>query len=110
MNIAVVYWSGTGNTQAMAEAVARGIVKGGAEAELLPVDQADPAKIAAEDAFALGCPSMGAEELEELERLLQEGEKNRKEEVFAGGKPVKNAGKYRNPQKENGKRKQRRFL
>lgn len=50
------------------------------------------------------------EELEELERLLQEGEKNRREESFAGGKPVKNAGKYRNPQKENGKRKQRRFL
>lgn len=67
MSIAVVYWSGTGNTQAMAEAVAKGIVEGGAEAELLPVDQADPAKIAAEDAFALGCPSMGAEELEELE-------------------------------------------
>lgn len=67
MSIAVVYWSGTGNTQAMAEAVVRGIVKGGAEAELLPVAQADPAKVAAGDVFALGCPSMGAEELEESE-------------------------------------------
>ena len=67
MSIAVVYWSGTGNTQAMAEAVAKGIAKGGAEAELLPVGQADPAKIAAGDVFALGCPSMGAEELEESE-------------------------------------------
>ncbi len=67
MSIAVVYWSGTGNTQAMAEAVVKGIVKGGAEAELLLVDQADPAKIAAGDVFALGCPSMGAEELEESE-------------------------------------------
>ena len=51
----------------MAEAVVRGIVKGGAEAELLPVAQADPAKVAAGDVFALGCPSMGAEELEESE-------------------------------------------
>ena len=67
MSIAVVYWSGTGNTQAMAEAVARGITKAGAEAELLFVDQADPAKTAVGSTFALGCPSMGAEELEGLE-------------------------------------------
>ena len=67
MSIAVVYWSGTGNTQAMAEAVVKGIVEGGAEAELLSVDQADASEIARGDVFALGCPSMGAEELEESE-------------------------------------------
>ena len=67
MSIAVVYWSGTGNTQAMAEAVVKGIVEGGAEAELLSVDQADASEIARGDVFALGCPSMGAEELEEGE-------------------------------------------
>ena len=38
MSIAVVFWSGTGNTQAMAEAVVKGIVEGGAEAELFSVD------------------------------------------------------------------------
>lgn len=67
MSIAVVYWSGTGNTQTMAEAVVKGIVKGGAEAEFLSVDQANAEKIAEADVFALGCPSMGAEELEEAE-------------------------------------------
>ena len=90
MSIAVVYWSGTGNTQAMAEAVAKGIAKGGAEAELLPVGQADPAKIAAGDVFALGCPSMGAEELEEseMEPFVQEVEK------FASGKKIGLFGSY----------------
>ena len=74
MSIAVVYWSGTGNTQAMAEAVVKGIVEGGAEAELLSVDQADASEIARGAVFALGCPSMGAEELEEseMEPFVQE--------------------------------------
>ena len=67
MSIAVVYWSGTGNTQAMAEAVAEGIREGGAEAVLLEVGNADAAALAGENAFALGCPSMGAEQLEESE-------------------------------------------
>lgn len=67
MDISVVYWSGTGNTQSMAEAVAEGIEGAGAKARLLRVDEAKSADIANEDAFALGCPSMGAEELEESE-------------------------------------------
>ena len=67
MSISVVYWSGTGNTQAMAEAVAEGIREGGAEAVLLEVGNADAAALAGENAFALGCPSMGAEQLEESE-------------------------------------------
>ena len=67
MNVSVVYWSGTGNTQAMAEAVAEGIREGGAEAVLLEVGNADAAALAGENAFALGCPSMGAEQLEESE-------------------------------------------
>ncbi len=65
MSISVVYWSGTGNTQAMAEAVAEGIKAAGQEAELLEVGNADAATVAAGNAFALGCPSMGAEQLEE---------------------------------------------
>ncbi len=67
MSISVVYWSGTGNTQAMAEAVAEGIREGGAEAVLMEVGNADAAALAEEKAFALGCPSMGAEQLEEAE-------------------------------------------
>ena len=67
MSISVVYWSGTGNTQAMAEAVAEGIREGGAEAVLMEVGNADVAALAEEKAFALGCPSMGAEQLEESE-------------------------------------------
>ena len=67
MNVSVVYWSGTGNTQAMAEAVAEGIRSAGAEAVLLEVGNADAESLASENVFALGCPSMGAEQLEETE-------------------------------------------
>lgn len=67
MSVSVVYWSGTGNTQAMAEAVAEGIRTAGQEAALMEVSAADPASLASENAFALGCPSMGAEQLEETE-------------------------------------------
>lgn len=64
-SISVVYWSGTGNTEAMAEAVAEGIRSCGAEAVLTEVSSADAAALSAEAGFALGCPSMGAEQLEE---------------------------------------------
>ena len=67
MSISVVYWSGTGNTQAMAEAVVEGIKAAGQEAELLEVGNADAKTVAAVDALALGCPAMGAEVLEESE-------------------------------------------
>lgn len=60
--VAVVYWSGTGNTQAMAEAVAKG-----AEGELFSAAEFDASKIEDYDAIAFGCPSMGAEQLEESE-------------------------------------------
>ena len=62
--IAVVFWSGTGNTEAMAAAVAEGAGPG---AELIPAAAFDPAALANYDAFAFGCPSMGAEQLEESE-------------------------------------------
>ena len=65
MSISVVYWSGTGNTQAMAEAVVEGIKAAGQEAELLEVGNADAKTVAAVDALALGCPAMGAEVLED---------------------------------------------
>ena len=51
----------------MAEAVAAGIKAAGQEADLCSVGGADAGRLADEKAFALGCPSMGAEELEESE-------------------------------------------
>jgi len=62
MAIAVIYWSGTGNTEAMAKAIAKGI---GAEAEVFSVDSVDASIIQKYEKFAFGCPSMGAEVLEE---------------------------------------------
>ena len=65
--VSVVYWSQSGNTQAMAEAVAAGITEAGKEAEVVYVSDVNVADLTAEKAFALGCPAMGAEVLEEGE-------------------------------------------
>ena len=62
--IAVIYWSGTGNTEAMAKAVLKGA---GVGAQLFGVSDFDASKIDAFDAFALGCPAMGSESLEDGE-------------------------------------------
>lgn len=67
MKLAVIYWSGTGNTEAMAECVAAGAKAAGAEAEIFRTDEFSVEKINGYDGFALGCPAMGAEELEESE-------------------------------------------
>jgi len=67
VSVSVVYWSGTGNTEAMANAVAEGITEAGGEAKLIPVSEANVDELATESAFALGCPSMGVEVLEEEE-------------------------------------------
>ena len=67
MKIAVVYWSSTGNTEAMAQAVLEGAKHGGAEAELFTAAEFGGAKMDEFDAVAFGCPAMGAEELEDGE-------------------------------------------
>ena len=67
MKTAVVYWSGTGNTEAMAQAVAEGMTAAGAEAVLLTPDQVQPGDLNAYGAIAFGCPAMGDESLEEDE-------------------------------------------
>ena len=64
---AVVYWSGTGNTEAMACAVADGIKSAGGEAVMLKAAEFDESMIDSFDSVAFGCPSMGTEELEESE-------------------------------------------
>ncbi|MCD7882674.1 MAG: flavodoxin domain-containing protein [Lachnospiraceae bacterium] len=70
----VVFWSGSGNTESMADLV----VKGAGDAKAIPMEDISPADLAEEKAFALGCPAMGDEELEEtiVEPFVAELEKN----------------------------------
>lgn len=66
-NIAVIYWSGTGNTEAMAQAVVQGAKNQDTKVRLLDVSAANVEDVLKADAVALGCPSMGSEQLEEDE-------------------------------------------
>ena len=65
--IAVVFWSGTGNTETMANAVLEGAIGAGHEAALLSASDFGPDQMEQYDAVAFGCPAMGAEVLEEDE-------------------------------------------
>ena len=67
MKTAVVFWSGTGNTEAMANAVADGMKEKGAEVSLIGPSDFTADKVAEFDAIAFGCPAMGNEVLEESE-------------------------------------------
>ena len=65
--VAIIYWSGTGNTEAMANEVYNAAKEAGAEAELMSVGDIS-AEVASEyNTLLLGCPAMGAEVLEEEE-------------------------------------------
>lgn len=65
--VAVVYWSGTGNTEEMANQVAAGAKAAGADVSVFTSADFNAEMIGQFDAIAFGCPSMGAEELEETE-------------------------------------------
>ena len=65
--IAVIYWTGTGNTEAMAHSVADGARTAGAEVAIQCVGDIAADTAAGFDALALGCPAMGGEVLEEGE-------------------------------------------
>lgn len=65
--IAIVFWSGTGNTEQMAEKVAGGAKVAGAEADVLQAAAFSADLVDSYEAIAFGCPAMGAEELEEDE-------------------------------------------
>ena len=67
MKIAVVYWSGTGNTEAMAQAVAEGAKNAGGDVSLLTSADFGASDMDTYDAVAFGCPAMGSEELEDGE-------------------------------------------
>lgn len=64
-NITVVFWSGTGNTEMMANAIAEGAKINGDSVKVLRVEDATKQDIIDSELIALGCPSMGAEVLEE---------------------------------------------
>ena len=88
--IMVVYWSQTGNTQAMANAVAEGIKEAGKEALVTEVSNISADALREAGVFALGCPAMGAEVLEEgeMEPFVTEVE------AFAFGRHIGLFGSY----------------
>lgn len=65
--IAVVYWSGTGNTEQMASAVLEGAKEKGIDASLFHASEFHSSMMDSYDGIAFGCPAMGAEVLEEDE-------------------------------------------
>ena len=86
----VIYWSGTGNTEAMANAVLEGMKAAGADASLLTPDQVTAASLSGVSSVAMGCPAMCSEVLEEMEfQPLFDSIKNQ-----LGGKSVGLFGSY----------------
>lgn len=63
--LAIIYWTGTGNTKRMAEAMKKGAESAGSEADLFEVEQFAVQEISSYDGLLFGCPAMGAEVLEE---------------------------------------------
>ncbi|MCR5785110.1 MAG: flavodoxin [Eubacterium sp.] len=86
----VAYWSQTGNTEAMAEAVGEGLKAAGIDAKVTHIGDISASDLSSEKAFALGCPSMGDEVIEEMEMepFVAEVEK------FAAGKNIALFGSY----------------
>lgn len=66
-NVLVVYWSGTGNTEIMAEKIKEGLESAGQSVDFRTVDQVEPSEVTHFEKIAFGCPSMGVETLEEDE-------------------------------------------
>lgn len=65
--VAVIYWSGSGNTEKMAKAMSKGVENSGNVGTLFHVSEFNIADMESFDRFAFGCPSMGCEVLEESE-------------------------------------------
>lgn len=88
--IAVVYWSGTGNTEMMAEEITGKLKDLGHEANLIFSDDFSADNVDGYEGFAFGCPAMGAEELEDssFEPMFESVE------TSLGDKPVVLFGSY----------------
>ena len=65
--IAIVYWSGTGNTEIMANCIAEGVKAAGGEVEMIDPASFNAQSFSGYNAVAFGCSAMGAEQLEETE-------------------------------------------
>lgn len=63
--VEIVYWSGTGNTEAMAQEIEATVKEAGADVESVRFEDTNVDAVAAKDVILLGCPAMGAEELED---------------------------------------------
>lgn len=63
--VEIAYWSGTGNTAAMANEIEAAAKAAGAEVESVLMEDTDPDTVASKDVILLGCPAMGSEELED---------------------------------------------
>ena len=63
--VAIVYWSATGNTEAMANAIKDGAKENGAEVTIFDASDFNSEMIKDYDSIAFGCPAMGSEQLEE---------------------------------------------
>lgn len=63
--VEIVYWSGTGNTEAMAQEIEAAVKEAGADVESVRFEDTNVDSVAAKDVILLGCPAMGAEELED---------------------------------------------
>lgn len=85
----VVYWSSTGNTQAMAEAIGAGVNEAGGSARVVEVSSVQASDLKDQACFALGASAMGAEELDgEMDAFVSEVE------AFAAGKQIALFGSY----------------
>jgi flavodoxin short chain len=67
MKTVIIFWSGTGNTESLAQSVLNGAQTGGGAVDMFRVGEIDAHKAAEYDKIILGCPAMGAEELEDSE-------------------------------------------
>jgi flavodoxin short chain len=65
--VAIVYWSGSGNTETMANCIAEGAKEAGSEVTLLAPADFSASRLPEFDVVAFGCPAMGSEMLEEDE-------------------------------------------
>ena len=63
--VEIVYWSGTGNTEAMANEIEAAVKAAGADVESVRFEDTNVDDVASKDVILLGCPAMGAEELED---------------------------------------------
>lgn len=88
-DVYVVYWSSTGNTEAMANAVGEGVTEAGGNAHVVEISAADASALKGKDSFALGASAMGAEELDpEMDDFVTQVE------AFAAGKTIGLFGSY----------------